>query len=75
MIHVRKQLYLAQSPLRIDPVIERIRDSLNRHLLLRLCIGSRAAAQQNSTESHKPQSQLQGEKQGTIQLSAYQTRP
>lgn len=73
MIHVRKQLYLAQSPLRVNPVIERIRDSLNRHHLPRLCIGSRAA--ENSTESHKPQSQLQGKKQGTIQNSVYQTRP
>lgn len=48
MIHVREQLDLAQSPLRINPVIKRIRDSLNRHLLLRLRIGSRAAAQQNN---------------------------
>lgn len=58
MIHVCKQLDLAQSPFCINPVIERIRDSLNRHLLHRLCIGSRAAAEQYPTKSHKSQTEL-----------------
>ena len=53
MIHVCKQLDLAQSPLCINPVIESIRDSLNRHLLHRLGIGSRAAGKQYHTKSHK----------------------
>jgi hypothetical protein len=36
MIHVAKQLDLPESPLGVDLVVERIRDLLYRHVLVRL---------------------------------------
>lgn len=42
MIHMPQQLDLSQRPLRIDPVVECIRNLLHRNVLVRLRIQSRA---------------------------------
>uniref|UniRef100_A0A0A9EXV1 Simk1 n=1 Tax=Arundo donax TaxID=35708 RepID=A0A0A9EXV1_ARUDO len=42
MVHVAKQLYLPQRPLGVDVVVERIANLLDRNLLPRLRVNSRA---------------------------------
>ncbi len=59
MIHMTKQLDLTESPLRIDLVIERIRYLLNRHVLARLRIQSRATKPQNSDSKTQTQKENQ----------------
>jgi hypothetical protein len=74
MIHMTKQLDLTESPLRIDLVIERIRYLLNRHVLARLRIQSRATKPQNSDSKTQTQKENQ-RNQREREREKYQTMP